>query len=109
MVKLVLNINKQSLTMKADFQVIHHEPPFLVIADLNQGNMSVTNDIYNVVKELSKKYDMTQHHLIYQDSESIFDAIDLDANGNFADFKPLRCTDMNTAIEAYKTRYLNQA
>lgn len=50
----------------------------LAIEDMNLGNMSVTNDIENVVREIAavEKIDPTDHLIVYSDSEGDWDGWD---------------------------------
>lgn len=58
----------------------------IFIEDLNEG-MSVTNDIENVIKEISNQEgSLIGRDVIYRDSENQIDGIRLDNKGEFKDF-----------------------
>ena len=60
----------------------------IFIEDLNLGNMSVTNDIENVLKEIKKQVpDLGKYIIQYYDSEKIVSEIEVDNNGEFIRFK----------------------
>jgi hypothetical protein len=52
----------------------------LAIEDLNLGNMSVTNDIENVLAAIAKKenLNLNDYQIMYCDSEGIWDGVDYD-------------------------------
>lgn len=59
----------------------------LFIEDLNLGNMSVTNDIENVIKEIKRNVpDIRQYQIQYLDSNDEWTRIILDENGDFKEF-----------------------
>lgn len=49
--------------------------PFIMIQDLNEGGMSVTNDIENIIGWICRKeiINPVEYHIIYQDSELVWD------------------------------------
>jgi hypothetical protein len=51
---------------------------FLCIEDLNKGGKSVTNNIHNIVLEISRKHplDQFEYLIIYHDSTGIWDGYD---------------------------------
>lgn len=57
----------------------------LRIIDLNQGGMSVTNDMENVLKEihLLHKVDLTDKKIIYLDSEKEVSSVSARNTGSF--------------------------
>jgi len=63
------------------------------IIDLNLGNMSVTNDVENVLIEISERFQegnpLAESAVIYRDSEGLWDEIVLDQVGNFKTFAAL--------------------
>lgn len=71
----------------------------IAIEDLNQGGMSVTNNIENVVDEICHKENIFPrgYIIIYKDSEGFWDGWDY----NKQDFIVLHVKDMETAIELY--------
>lgn len=50
------------------------DQPFIMIEDLNRGRMSVTNNIGNVLDEISAKerINPVEHNIVYKDSEGIW-------------------------------------
>lgn len=88
------------MSFKSDFDWRHVEifkdnraTTVIEIVDLDLGNMSVTNDIENVVTqiatELPEDNPITENAIIYRDSEGIWDEVVLDKAGNFAQFAAL--------------------
>ena len=71
---------------------------FIVIEDLNVGFMSVTNDIENVVEEISQKERINpcEHFIIYKDSEGVWDGFDFATQ----QFVPIQNTDFKTAVSS---------
>lgn len=66
---------------KSDYE--YNRDGFIIsITDLNLGNMSVTNNIENVVKAIGKReaIDMTQYMIVYCDSEGRWDGWDARTN-----------------------------
>lgn len=66
---------------RADFQYslgTFDNLPLLLIWDQDQGNMSVTNDIENVVADIAQveAIDPKEHLIIYRDSEKQWDGWD---------------------------------
>jgi hypothetical protein len=61
------------------------------IVDENLGNMSVTNDVENVILEIAKilPNKPTDYAWIYRDSDNQIDELVLDRTGNFDHFAPL--------------------
>lgn len=63
------------------------------IVDRDLGNMSVTNDIENILLEISDDLDddnpLSENAVIYRDSEGLWDEIVLDEVGNFRSFAAL--------------------
>lgn len=62
---------------KADYDyVIIDEINLLIITDLNYGNMSVTNDIKNVLEDIKQKgIKLSDYKVCYQDSSGCFDGL----------------------------------
>lgn len=69
---------------------------FISIVDLDQGGMSVTNDIENVVNEICQEAEINKgdYLIIYQDSEGIWDGWD-------GSFIPLSGISFREAAEIY--------
>lgn len=91
---------------KADFEysVVNG---VLCIIDLNMGNMSVTNDIENVLRFIQRKdrriYPFTVNHVIYRDSDGNWDEILFNKKtGEFIDFKYIGTTKQSEAINFVK-------
>jgi hypothetical protein len=61
---------------KADFNyrtTEKHGIKFLLIEDTDCGGRSVTNDIENVVEDIKAETDITDHVIIYMDSDGNWD------------------------------------
>lgn len=93
---------------KADFEyeVVNG---VLCIIDLNLGNMSVTNDIENVLRFIKRKqqriYPISVEHVIYRDSDGIWDQIIFGkGTGEFISFQSINVTDQQEAIRIAKSR-----
>ena len=54
----------------------------IVIKDLNLGNVSVTNDIENVIDEICKSENIVKksYMIVYMDSEGVYDGFDAERN-----------------------------
>lgn len=57
-----------------------HDENILWIVDLDLGK-TVTNNIENVLQEISKSIDVNKYHIIYRDTEGIFDGVRLNKKG----------------------------
>ena len=84
------------------------------IVDLDAGNMSVTNDIENVLLEIQARLPdhPTDYIWIYRDSMENWDEIQLDDVGNFQRFNALprgRCfTEVQAeAVVCFLARHVN--
>lgn len=71
----------------------------IAIVDQDNGGMSVTNDIENVVYEISAKERLNpeQYLIVYEDSEGIWDGWDAKKRG----FVSLRSQSLNDSLAAY--------
>jgi hypothetical protein len=69
------------------------------VIDLNLGNMSVTNDIENVVRdiEVMEKVDAKKYLIVYQDSEGVWDGWDPKSG----EFVALTAPNFSQAVERY--------
>lgn len=72
------------------------------VADANLGNMSVTNDVENVINEISARLPRpaADYAWIYRDSTGTWDEIVVDEVGNFAKFVALPRGRCLTELEA---------
>jgi hypothetical protein len=72
------------------------------IVDDNLGNMSVTNDVENVINEISARLPRpaTDYAWIYRDTEELWDELVLDNVGNFKKFAPLPRGRCFTEVQA---------
>jgi hypothetical protein len=72
------------------------------IADANLGNMSVTNDIENVINEIAARLPNppSGYAWIYRDSSGAWDEILVDKAGNFEKFVALPRGRCLTELEA---------
>lgn len=93
----------------AHFEVVFNERGFLVIHDLDLNGASVTNDIENVLAQLSKSgYELPALKIMYLDSMKLYDAVLVNPDGTFKSFAPIHCNDLSMALDIYDTRYENQ-
>lgn len=76
----------------------------IMIEDLDLGNVSVTNDIKNVVKEISsvEEIDPGQYMIIYKDSSGSWDGWD----HHRQDYVALQEDDHRDAIDKYVLKQL---
>ncbi len=73
--------------------------PFIVaVTDMNE-DLSVTNDIENVIEDLKVFHDFDCKRLIYCDSEGRWDGVAI-VDGKFARFVPLGHRDKQQAVDA---------
>lgn len=91
--------------MKSDY---HAEiiQDVLCIYDLNKGNMSVTNNIENVLKEIfqSPEHDGLIRPIIYMDSDGIWDEVKLTEKETFQCFAYIGVDLLGLAIAVVKNR-----
>lgn len=86
-----------------DYKILKKNIPytFLLIEDLDKGNCSVTNDIYNVVKEIiniqGKELDINNTLILYLDSNKIWDGY----NYTNDSFIAIGKSDYRDAIQTY--------
>ena len=93
------------------YRITSGSNPVLVIIDLNQGGMSVTNNMKAVIAEIAADVGVDRRLLvmpiIYRDSEGFFDGVNLSLNGSVS-FYPIipgqRLTNEQEAIQAVTQR-----
>lgn len=75
----------------------------ILIQDKNQGSMSVTNDIENVISEICKnrKIDCKEAIVLYKDTEDVWDGFDCKTN----QFIPLNGETWQEALEKYDIQH----
>ncbi|WP_440617644.1 hypothetical protein [Cysteiniphilum sp. 6C5] len=74
-------------------------PDALVIIDLNRGGKSVTNNIENVVTEISYEIpELFTLDIVYRDSEKLFDGIWVDKQNQFVSFELFRTNTFYDAL-----------
>ena len=80
---------------------------FMLIRDLNQGGMSVTNGIEHVVEQIAewKHINPNDYVILYRDSEGMWDGWD---NKNQKFFLLNSPGDEEMAMEVYSKTYLKQ-
>lgn len=66
----------------------------VVIYDENNGRMTVTNDIENVLRDIGKTIDLTNMKIIYRDSMGVFDGVTLENER----FYPINKTSLEEAL-----------
>jgi hypothetical protein len=84
---------------KADFDFFYYKN-ILCIIDLNQGNMSVTNCIEDIVEYACGGFSIPKY-IIYRDSDKYWDGWD----HKNQEFIPLQVSSMNLAIEKIQEYY----
>jgi|LauGreDrversion4_2_1035121.scaffolds.fasta_scaffold35400_3 hypothetical protein len=73
----------------------------IIIYDLDQGGMSVTNDLENIITKLKNELqNINDYILIYRDSNGTFDGIALNKKSEFSHFYGLGKSDKSQAITA---------
>jgi len=87
---------------KADYEVQVIEDVVVVI-DQDKGGMSVTNDIENVLQDLSYSMDLGNRPVVYQDSTGTFDGVNHDT-GKFTGFYRLNETNVYAAVAKVKSQ-----
>ena len=70
----------------------------LIIEDSDLGNLSVTNDIQNVLTSIKKDLDFLPETIIYRDSEGNFDGVEHE-QGKFKRFYSVNESDLEKALE----------
>ena len=70
----------------------------LIIEDSDLGNLSVTNDIQNVLTAIKKDLEFLPETIIYRDSEGNFDGVEHE-QGKFIKFYPVNETNLIDALE----------
>ena len=82
-----------------DYDVLNNEK-ILLIYDLDQGNVSVTNDIQTVVQFIAHEegLNLSDYKIAYKDSMDRFDAVIVDKNTGKCTFSPLRTTTREETI-----------
>lgn len=95
---------------KADY-IYEIKGPCLCITDMDKGNMSVTNDLENVVREVREELNDLGFGMpplcIYMDSEGMWDGIEFMQDR--LTIYPLQKEDMEEAIDVAKMRYVGQS
>lgn len=71
--------------LRCDYEIVATNDKVVFILDMDKGNMSITNDAENVVKELYKHY--PKHRYVYRDSMSQWDEL-LHTEARFDGFAP---------------------
>ena len=94
---------------KSDFtyRITSDPNPVLMITDLNQGGMSVTNNMDAVMEEINLNLEADRIPVIYRDSEGVFSGVHVNSAGsvNFHSLVPGQIiTDEQEAIQAVTQR-----
>ena len=87
---------------KADYEVQIIDDVF-VVTDLDKGGISVTNDIENVLQDLSYSMDLGGRPVIYRDSMGRFDGVN-HILGRFVSFSSLNETNVYAAVAKVKSQ-----
>lgn len=90
---------------RATFTYEFSEDGILCIYDEDQG-MTVTNDIYNVLDDISQEENrpLAGVKVIYQDSSKCWDEVLLTADGRFQDFRSINKYTLDDALEVVRAR-----
>lgn len=77
----------------------------LKIEDMNIGNISVTNDIENVVTDIARmeNIDPCRYMIVYKDSEGLWDGWD----HRVWEFIPLQCDTWQESVNKYISLQVN--
>ena len=70
----------------------------LIIEDSDLGNLSVTNDIHNVLATIKNDLEFLPEVVIYKDSEGNFDGV-MHEQGKFKRFYPVNESELEKALE----------
>ena len=91
-------------TSRTDFDFVIDDE-FLIITDLNYGNMSVTNDIENVLFDIRQQgIILSNYKILYQDSTENFDGILVNPKTEeFEDFFYIGASNISDAKRMYDT------
>ncbi|MFZ7793215.1 hypothetical protein [Acinetobacter lwoffii] len=86
--------------------VVFVDENFVVIEDLKMvTDLTITNGIEQVTRQINAEYDLTKRHLIYGDSTGLYDAVDVNDEGNFYNFLYLGMASHIEAIQVFKEKY----
>lgn len=85
---------------RADYTYRLIDGEIISIIDLNLGKMSVTNDIENIIRDISVKklLNKSEFKVIYRDSERVWDGFNIKENN----FIYLECNTEEEAVEKIK-------
>jgi hypothetical protein len=101
---------KKQITMNkfhAEFDYVI-DGNIIIITDLNYGGKSVTNDIENVIRDISMDLKresgcgICNYKIIYQDSQGMFDEVLVNEKGEFKNFRCLYEKSITKAKEKIK-------
>ena len=85
--------------MKANSDYIYFiKGKVLIIEDSDLGNLSVTNDIQNVLTAIHNDLDFLPETIIYKDSEGNFDGVEHE-QGKFIKFYSVNESELEKALE----------
>lgn len=84
---------------KCDYTYTIEDDNILFIEDLNQGRMSVTNGIEDVLAEIAEKIDtnIQDCSVIYRDSDGMIDGVNT-IRGEFSSFYHIGESELHAAI-----------
>lgn len=90
---------------RATFTYEFSEDGILCIYDQDQG-MSVTNDIYNVLDDISQEENrpLVGLKVIYRDSSGCWDQVLLTTEGHFRDFRSINKYTIEEALDVVRGR-----
>lgn len=91
---------------KAGFLTYYYPTHLIVITDLDRGDISVTNDIENVLYDINMLFVSTnlgdflaECVVIYRDSEGIWDQVLISKDGKFAGFESINKKQLSDAVK----------
>ncbi|MCC7144269.1 MAG: hypothetical protein IT349_19410 [Candidatus Eisenbacteria bacterium] len=86
--------------VKSKFQIVAELPDVVVLEDLD-GKCSVTNDAERVVRHLAN-VGLKDRHLIYRDTDGVWDELLHDGSGTFKGFRLIGAELLNDALRAVR-------
>lgn len=96
---------------KADFTfIIDEETRIIAIEDLNKGNISVTNDMENILNEIlvqglnkDKNFSLDNYTIVYKDSNNVWDGVNI-KNNKFFGFFPISALSYEEAVKQVNSK-----
>ena len=94
--------------MDSDYSYSIHEKTILII-DLDKGGRSITNNMSNVLKDISFKegIDLSFYNIAYKDSLNEWDGVKIGDNSKIS-FYPIRKPDEKSVLEFFKSQKIKK-